>query len=287
MKSTLTLLLLIPGVALGQAAEPAKLKLHWAKNYLTISGNHLPGKEMRIHYLEAYCRDNSQTTDWSKHTVVGHKTSLVSRCADGSQIKLHCEVSDGVTVEHVITAKHDEVEFQLTAHNPTNKRSETHWAQPCIRVGKFTGTGADVTPDKYAYIKKSFVYLDDKRAMMPTREWATEARYIPGQVWAGPGVPREDVNPRPLHPAVPSNGLIGCYSADNGMIFATAFEPYQELFQGVIRCLHSDFRLGGLKPGETLKIRGKIYIVKNDEKALLKRYNRDFPNHKQLHRRKK
>ena len=70
----------------------------------------------------------------------------------------------------------------------------------------------------------------------PTRMhgWATEARYIPGQVWAGPGVPRSDVNPRPLHPAVPSNGLIGCYSADGSMIFATAFEPYQELFQGVI-----------------------------------------------------
>jgi len=63
MKSTLTLLLLIPGVALGQAAEPAKLKPHWAKNYPTISRYHLPGKEMRIHYLEAYCRDNSQTTD--------------------------------------------------------------------------------------------------------------------------------------------------------------------------------------------------------------------------------
>ena len=65
---------------------------------------------------------------------------------------------------------------------------------------------------------------------------------------------------------MPSNGLIGCYSADGSMIFATAFEPYQELFQGVIRCLHSDFRLGGLKPGERLEIRGKIYIVKNDEK---------------------
>ena len=268
-------------------AEPAKLKLHWAKNYLTISGDHLPGGEMKIHYLEAYCRANSQTTDWSKHTVVGHKTRLVSRSADGSQLKLHCVVSDGVTVEHVITATHDEVDFRLTAHNPTNKRSEAHWAQPCIRVGKFAGTGADATPDKYAYVKKSFIYLDGKRAMMPTQGWATEARYIPGQVWAGPGVPRADVNPRPLHPAVPSNGLIGCYSADGSMIFATAFEPYQELFQGVIRCLHSDFRLGGLKPGERLEIRGKIYIVKNDEKALLKRYNRDFPTHKELHRKKK
>ena len=158
---------------------------------------------------------------------------------------------------------------------PTNAQRRTGHSLASV-WGKFTGTGADAAPDKYTYIK-SFIYLDGKRAMMPTQGWGTEARYIPGQVWAGPGVPRADVNPRPLHPAVPSNGLIGCYSADGSMIFATAFEPYQELFQGVIRCLHSDFRLGGLKPGERLEIRGKIYIVKNDEKALLKRYNR-FPN---------
>ena len=286
MKPSVAFLLFTLWTVLGQAAEPAKLKLHWAKNYLTISGDHLPGKEMIIHYLEAYCRANSQKTDWTKHTVVGHKTRLVSRSATGSQLKLHCVVSDGVTVEHVITATHDEIDFQLSAHNPTNKRSEAHWAQPCIRVGKFTGTGTNATTDKYAYIKKSFIYLDGKRAMMPTQGWATEARYIPGQVWAGPSVPRADVNPRPLHPDVPSNGLIGCYSADGSMIFATAFEPYQELFQGVIRCLHSDFRLGALNPGGKLKIRGKIYIVKNDEKALLKRYNRDFPTHNKMHRKK-
>ena len=70
------------------------------------------------------------------------------------------------------------------------------------------------------------------------------------------------------------------------MIFATAFEPYQELFQGVIRCLHSDFRLGGLKPKEKLNIRGKIYIVKNDENLLLNRYQKDFPSHNKLHLKK-
>ena len=138
--------------------------------------------------------------------------------------------------------------------NTPDKRSEAHWAQPCVRVGTFTGTGADRTDDKYAYLAKSFMFLDGKLAGMPSRDWAKEARYTPGQVWAGPGVPRADVNPRPLHPDVPSNGLIGCFSEDDSMIFAIAFEPYQELFQGVIRCLHSDFRLGGLEPEETLEI---------------------------------
>ena len=61
------------------------------------------------------------------------------------------------------------------------------------------------------------------------------------------------------------------------MIFATAWEPYQELFQGVARCLHSDFRLGGLKPGERRKILGKIYLVPGEVPALLKRYKKDFP----------
>ena len=83
------------------------------------------------------------------------------------------------------------------------------------------------------------------------------------------GVDRNDVNPRPLSKLVPSNGLIGCFSKDESKIFATAFEPYQELFQGVAVCLHADFRLGGLKPGETKDIRGKIYVVPSDVDALL------------------
>ncbi|SUZ56531.1 uncharacterized protein METZ01_LOCUS9385, partial [marine metagenome] len=114
MKLILPILSFVCTTALGQAAEPAKLKLHWTKNMLTISGRQLPGKEMKIHYLEAYCRDNSQTTDWGRHTVVGHKTRLISRSYDGSQLHLHCDVNDGVTVEHVITASHDEVDFALT-----------------------------------------------------------------------------------------------------------------------------------------------------------------------------
>jgi hypothetical protein len=51
-------------------------------------------------------------------------------------------------------------------------------------------------------------------------------------------VSRREVNPRPLNADVPSNGLIGCFSADEKMILATASEPYQELFQRRYR-LHS------------------------------------------------
>lgn len=46
---------------------------------------------------------------------------------------------------------------------------------------------------------------------------------------------------------------------------------------GVIADLHSDFRIGGLKPGQTKPIRGKIYFVPNDVPAFLHRHAKDFP----------
>lgn len=264
-----------------QAAEP--LKLDWSSNYLTISGEQIPGREIKILYLEAYCRDNAHTTDWGQHTVVGHKTSLLEKSKDGTRLRLRCVLSDGVTVEHVITSTHDEVDFRLTAHNPTSTRSEAHWAQPCTRVGAFTGLGDPNNPRTYEYLSKSFVFLDGNVTRMPTPDWATEARYIPGQVWRAPGVKGADVNPRPLNPRLPSNGLIGCFSHDEKQILAMAWSPYHELFQGVITCLHSDFRLGGLQPDQKLKIHGKLYIVPADVDGLLKRYQRDFPDLVKLH----
>ena len=262
-----------------RAEERPPLKLAWEKNILTISGPHLPGKVMRILYIEAYCRPNSHTTDWGKHTVIGHTTRLDQVSDGGQRLELTCELKDGVVVKHVITSTADEVDFRLTAHNPTNVASEAHWAQPCVRVGEFTGLGDPANPRTYEYLNRSFVFIDGRLERMPTADWATAARYTPGQVWAAPSVPRADVNPRPLNRHTPSNGLIGCFDADEKTIFATAWQPYQELFQGVITCLHSDFRIGGLQPDETKEIRGKIYIVPADVPKLLERYGRDFPEH--------
>lgn len=249
---------------------------HW----LIIKGDHIPGGPIRINYLEAYCRANSTDADWVKQTVIKHTNELVSLSKDRKTLKLKDTLADGVTVEHTITAKDDEVDFRLIARNTTDKRSEAHWAQPCVRLAPFTGFGKDTGGNLDDYLGKCFVFLDGKLERMPTKDWAKEARYTPGQVWCPTPVPRTDVNPRPLSKHVPSNGLIGCFSADEKMIFATAWEPYQELFQGVARCLHSDFRLGGLKPGETKEIRGKIYIVANNVEKLVKRYEGDFPEQK-------
>lgn len=254
------------------SAADLGLTMTWEKNYLIIRGEKLPGREMSINYLEAYCRAGSTDQDWGK-TVVGHTTELLSATSDQKSIKLKCTLKDGVTVIHEIRVGDDEVDFRLTAHNPTDEASEAVWAQPCIRVDHFTGL------DKEKYITKCFVFLEGELTRMPTPIWATKARYIPGQVWAPKGVNRNDVNPRPLSEQIPSHGLVGCYSDDESMIFATAFEPYQELFQGVAHCVHSDFRLGGLKSKETKLIRGKIYFVPNDVPALLTRYTEDFPEH--------
>jgi hypothetical protein len=260
------------------SAAPSRLTCTWEDNILSIAGDHLPGKVVKVLYLEAYCRPGSTDRDWHE-TVIGHTTELVSRNDTGTRLELKCILKDGVTVRHVITCIDDGVAFRLTAHNPTDQPSLAHWAQPCVRVGEFTGTGPSATEDKYAYLEHSFIFLDGKPAMMPTRNWATEARYTPGQVWCPAHVPRADVNPRPLSPEVPSNGLIGCYSIDKTLILAMAWQPYQELFQGVIRCLHSDFRIGGLAPGETKEVRGKIYLLNNDLPALLAKYREEFPEH--------
>lgn len=262
-------------------AAPHSLTLAREGHWLIIRGHQIPGGEIKINYLEAYCRAGSTDADWGKHTVIRHTNELLFLSEDKTILKLRDTLADGLVVDHVITARADEVDFRLTAKNPTDRRSEAHWAQPCVRLGVFTGFGPDFSQGTMEdYLPKCFIFLDGQLARMPTRDWATQARYIPGQVWCPKGVPRTDVNPRPLSKLIPSNGLIGCFSADEKLIFATAWEPYQELFQGVARCLHSDFRLGGLQPGETKPIRGKIYVAPNDVPALLKRYNKDFPEHR-------
>lgn len=260
----------------GQTKKPKKpadvgqIRLDWEANFLTIRAPRLPGDELKVHYLEAYCRPGSTDREWGQ-TVVGHKTELLSRGEDGRRLELRCQLSDGVVVEHVIRAGAGEVTFDLTASNPTDKASEAHWAQPCVRVDRFTGKGSE------EYIKQCFILLDGKLARLPTEPWAVTARYTPGQVYCPQGVDRDDVNPRPLSALVPSGGMCGCYSGDGRWIMATAWEPYQELFQGVATCMHTDFRLAGLAAGETRQIRGKIYLAPADEDALLERFLADFP----------
>lgn len=84
-----------------EAAEqksPALTRV-WTNNSLTLRGEPLPGRELKIHYLDAYCRPNSQRTDWVTLTVVGHSKELLSISEDRTQLKLKCRLKDGVGVD--------------------------------------------------------------------------------------------------------------------------------------------------------------------------------------------
>ncbi|MBI3838403.1 MAG: hypothetical protein HY288_10785 [Planctomycetia bacterium] len=261
---------IVAAPALG--ANGPGLRISWAANMLTIEAPGLPDGKLTVNYLEAYCRGGSTDRNWGQ-TVIKHATRLVRASPDGHELALECRLTDGVVVEHKIVAEGGAVDFRLSAHNPRETASEAHWAQPCIRVGEFTGR------TQQTYLPQCFILVGGKVAHLPTEPWATKARYVPGQVYCPANVDRNDVNPRPLSEIVPSGGLIGCVSLDGQWVMGSAWEPYQELFQGVIACVHSDFRIGGLEPGETKQIRGKIYLMRDKIESLVARYERDFPEH--------
>jgi hypothetical protein len=250
--------------------EDPGLRLSWEKNMLTIPAPRLPGGKVEVWYLEAYCRSGSTDRKWGE-TVIPHRTKKVSEEPGGKSIELECEVEGEVRVRHVIRAGDNEIDFQVEAENRGAAYVDAVWVQPCMRVKEFTGGTQE------NYISRCFIFKDRKQTFLDKTPRAEKAIYLGGQVYVPAGIDRKDVNPRPLSPDVPSNGLIGCVSADGRLLLATAWEPYQELFQGVIVCIHSDFRLGGLKPGETKRARGKIYLLNNDLEKLLDRYRKDFP----------
>jgi hypothetical protein len=255
--------------------DAGELTAAWENQFLAVAGD-FPGGEIRINYLEAYCRAGSTDRDWRETTIPHTSRQLPS--AEPGVILVEDRLADGVVVTHRINVVEDGLRLSVTAHNPTGTPSAVHWAQPCVRVDRFTGTNpAQARERQPPYIQQCFVAIDSQLVRLPTRPWATEARYVPGQVYCPVGVPRDDVNPRPLSSLVPSHGLCGCVSADEQWILGVVWEPYQEVFQGVVTCIHADFRIGGLAAGETKTIQGRLYLLPGDEQALLAAYRRDFP----------
>src|SRR6185503_9717756 len=97
----LVFILLIAAGPLVSAAEPKPLAISWEKNFLTIRGD-FPGDEIKIMYLEAYCRPGSTDRDWGQ-TVIPHKAELKSAKESDGSIHLVDTLADEVIVQHVIT----------------------------------------------------------------------------------------------------------------------------------------------------------------------------------------
>ena len=260
-------LVLLCFLALGSGLFAAELSLSWTNNMLRIAGPNVPGGDVEIWYLEAFCRSGSTRQVWDR-TTIPHKTELVS--ATAKKIALRTQVEPSVVVEHEIAAGTDSVDFRVRARNTGKDFADVQWFQPCMRVDRFTGLKQD------NYTQKSFIFTEEGLKLLDRLPRTEEAVYRGGQVYVPAGVPLEDVNPRPISAVKPANGLMGCFSRDGKQLLATAWDQTQELFQGVIVCLHNDPRIGGLKPGENKALHGKVYLLPNDPGVLLKRYREDF-----------
>lgn len=252
------------------ASAQTDILLEWKDNLLKIRSPRMPCEWVELGYLEAFCRKDAHDRDWSE-TVLPHSTRLLGVADDGHLLELESDVDGKVRVRHQIRAVGDGVEFRLVIENLMGEALDVDWAQPYIRVDRFTGMKQE------DYIRKSFLFTENGLTMLDQLPRAERARYRGGQVFVPKNINPADVNPRPLSAVTPANRLIGCFSEDGRWLLATAWEPTQELFQGVIVCLHNDFRIGGLAPRQTKNVFGKVYFIENKPALLLDLYRRDFP----------
>jgi hypothetical protein len=245
------------------------LSISWSNNLLTVTDGRLPGGQLEIWYLEAFCRSGAHDRDWTK-TTLPHKTTLIR--AEPTLLQFRTVVEPEIEVNHYVRALPDELELGFELRNKGSSFVDLQWFEPaCIRVAAFTGcTQSNYTSRSFIFTSKGLLKLDEVRRTV-------NARYLGGQVYLPEFVRDQDANPRPICLEHPVNGLIGCISADNRWLLATASDRTHELFEGVYVCLHSDPRLNGLAAGERKNILSKIYLLPNDPSRLLERYQRDFP----------
>jgi hypothetical protein len=245
------------------------LEISWTNNLLNVTSTNLPGGKLEVWYLEAFCRSGAHARDW-RQTTLPHKTILLTN-ENNRVLRFRTIVQPDIEVNHIVTAAEDELDIRFTMTNRGRDNVDVQWFQPaCIRVEKFTGA------NQSNYIAKSFIFTERGLTTLGDTRRTEEAIYRGGQVYVMPGVSTNDVNPRPLSLDRPTNGLVGCFSADGKQLLATASDATHELFEGVYVCLHSDPHIGGLKAGETKTIRAKLYVLTNDVPALLRRYAKDF-----------
>jgi hypothetical protein len=252
-------------------AQNRELRLSWTNNLLTVTGPEIPGGKLSIWYLEAFCGSHAHDQSWDQ-TKIPHKTTLLRASGQGDLLDFETSISGGVEMSHQVRTTPDGIRFDYSLVNKSGVPVDIQWFQPaCIRVADFTGS------DQTNFIKRSFIFTESGLTSLADSGRTEEALYKGGQVYIPTVILAKEANPRPLASARPVNGLIGCFSADNKQLLATASDQTHELFEGVYVCLHSDPHVGGLKPGETKKFHAKIYLMPNNIPALLKHYHSDFP----------
>jgi hypothetical protein len=271
-RSAATLCLVWMGIMVQVSAKAAQpLSISWTNNVLTVSDPRLPGGQLQIWYLEAFCRKGAFGREW-KETTLPHKTTLTRADPNGRRLEFRTSISPDVQLRHEIQAGTDELDLRFQFENKGSEPVDLQWFEPaCIRVASFTGCS------QTNYIARSFIFTSKGLTHLDQLQRTLDARYLGGQVYLPASVSRDDANPRPVSLDHPVNGLIGCFSADNRWLLAAASDQTSELFEGVYVCLHSDPRLDGLAPGEVKRRRSKIYLLPNDPSALLARYRRNFP----------
>jgi hypothetical protein len=249
------------------------LKLSWHKNILKITGEQLPGGTIEVCWLEAFCRRGSTRRPWDK-TTIPHTTEILSADHNGQSLRLRSNLQPSVEVLQELRVVKEGIKLDIKVKNSGNEPVDLEWFEPCIRVDRFTGR------NQTNYLESCFIFTERGLTTLDQLPRNEEALYHGGQVYVPKEINHDDVNPRPISPVTPANGLIGCFSEDNRYLLATAWDQTQHLFQGVIVCIHSDPHVGGLKPHESKKLRGKIYLMKNDSARLLKQYHQDFVKHR-------
>lgn len=269
MIRSFTLWMLTLGIGLA-ASLKADTTLSWTNNLLTVRDPRLPTGRLEIWYLEAFCRAGGHERAWEQ-TKVRHQAQLLFTAPDGTELRFRTLVEPEVELLHEVRSCADGLELTFLMTNRGSQRWDIQWFQPaCIRVADFTGC------DQTSYTHQSFVFTTQGLTRLDQMERTTAARYPGGQVYLPPQIHEIDANPRPVARTRVVNGLIGCFSRDQRWILATASSRTFELFEGVYVCLHSDPHIGGLQPGETRRLRQRIYLVPNDPAALLKQYQKDF-----------
>ncbi|HEX4646588.1 MAG TPA: hypothetical protein VH598_13375, partial [Verrucomicrobiae bacterium] len=210
-----------PGI--GPNTPAGNLAIGWTNNILTVTAENIPGGKIEIWYLEAFCHSGANDRDW-RDTVLPHKTWLVSASPDGKRLEFLTMVTPSVEVRHVVTAGRDEINFDFTLTNRGEQPVDLQWFEPaCIRVAAFTGLDQD------HYTGKSFIFTGRGLTTLDHARRTEAALYRGGQVYLPAGTQNQDANPRPVSLDHPVNGIIGCFSADNRWLLATASDKTHEL----------------------------------------------------------